>query len=701
MPAWKRDAAVRNGVWRCGRCATVGVLAAACAMSAPPAVAASAARFEVGAAIRSVDPNEPVSPAGITVGQTKGTTNVHDPLQTRAMYISNGRRATVFVATDAFGQFAAVTTGPDLGLQAIREAAAQRVSALGGVPLRAQDIVVSSSHSHATGSVQGYWGPPPAKYMALLRDRQIEVIVAAARAARPAQLEWGTADGAPLNALTVAQQNAYEGWIPDGQVSVLHAVDPSGATIATYATIPSHPVLLPGAAFTPQLLSADYPGAVRRRLDALLGGVSIVAPGSLGRQTTPWSPGGADLKLAERQLEWFATEATSIVLDGLRAARPLDDDRIVSSESMVTTPITNGFVLALTGAQHLGGDLLGTLTVGKLPYALDRADVPPWQAGVVLSAPMTAVRLGGLLFLSQPGEPFAEIRLMLRDLVRDADQVVAISQAQDALGYYYPSTTAPFVLAYPVNDHALFNVAPTFGNAILAEDVALSRSLGFSVLDVAAVPPPAGNAYERALSSAVQFLASPSTGVACGGSFAPEMQAVYSPILHQGHAVAGPRPAGSRIHWDFGDGGSADSGYLFKGARATYALPDGDPVVRHAFGAGRYTVTASALDEAGGRPRWAATVTVFPELRAAVSARRSGGDLRLSVRAAGGSGRIVRTRWTLPGRGWVEGRTAQVPLRGQTQIAAEVTDAAGAIATVRVLVRDGRVGELSRTCSAA
>jgi hypothetical protein len=47
-------------------------------MSATPAVAAGAARFEVGAAVRSVDPNEPVSPAGITVGQTKGTTNLHD-----------------------------------------------------------------------------------------------------------------------------------------------------------------------------------------------------------------------------------------------------------------------------------------------------------------------------------------------------------------------------------------------------------------------------------------------------------------------------------------------------------------------------------------------------------------------------------------------------------------------------------------------
>ena len=68
--------------------------------------------------MRSVHPNEPVGPAGSTVGQVAATPNVRDPLETRAMYVANGRRATVFVATDIFGQFAAVEEGADLGLRA-------------------------------------------------------------------------------------------------------------------------------------------------------------------------------------------------------------------------------------------------------------------------------------------------------------------------------------------------------------------------------------------------------------------------------------------------------------------------------------------------------------------------------------------------------------------------------------------------------
>jgi hypothetical protein len=671
-------------------------LAVALVLGAAAPAAAAPATFAVGAAVREVNPNEPVSPAGITVGQTPGTTKVHDQLETRALYIAGGDHATVLVATDAFGQFAAVTPGEGLGLQAIREAAAREVTALGGVPLRAQDIIISSSHSHATGSVQGWWGPAPVKYMKLLRDRQIEAIVAAARAARPARIEWGRADGARLNALVVAQQNAYEGWIPDGQVSVLRAVDArSSATIATYATIPSHPVLLPGAAYQPQLLSADYPGAVRRRLDDLLGGITLVAPGSLGRQTTPWSAGGSDLKLAERQLDWFATEASSVVLSGLDRARWLDDDRVASRETLVSTPITNGAVLALTGAQRVDGDLYGTASAGKAPLPLIRAQTAPWQTGTLLSTPLTAVRLGPLLYLSQPGEPFAEIRLTLRDLVRGADQVVAISQAQDALGYYYPYASAPFVFAYPVNDHALFNVAPTFGNAIIAGDVDLARALGFTTLDAAAVPPPSGNAYERAASSGLQFLASPSVGSACGGTFTPTLQALYSPIVHQAHVAPGPRPAGRRVHWDFGDGAQADSGYLFKGARGSYGLPDGESRVRHAFAAGRYAVTVTATDEAGGTPAWTLPVVVHAPLRVTLRTSRLGrGRVRLATGVRGGSGKVVRVRWRLPGGRDREDRTVTLS-RGRAT--AEVTDSSGTVASISAHVHAGRVTDRRTT----
>jgi hypothetical protein len=677
--------------------AFVGLLGA---LATAPAASAAPASFSVGAAIRAVDPNEPVSPAGITVGQTKGTTNVHDPLQTRAVYISNGRHATVLVATDAFGQFAAVSPGERLGLQAVREDAARAVTALGGLPLRVEDIIVSSSHSHATGSVQGWWGPPPLKYMQLLHDRQVEVIVAAARAALPARIESGQADGARLNALVVAQQNAYEGWVPDGQVSALRAVDRgTGATIATYATIPSHPVLLPGAAFDPLLLSADYPGAVRRRLDDVLGGVSIVAPGSLGRQTTPWSPGGSDLKAAERQLDWFALEATSIVLSGLDGARWLTDDRIMSRESLVSTPITNGAVLALTGAQRVDGDLYSLASAGKAPMPLDRSQDPPWQTGASLSTPLTAVRLGGLLFLSQPGEPFAEIRLTLGGLVRGADQVVAISQAQDALGYYYPYSSAPFVFAYPVNDHALFNVAPTFGNAIIAEDARLTRDLGFTVLDPAAVPPPSGNAFERAANSGIQFLASPSTGTACPGTFAPTLQALYSPIVHQAHAVDGPPPVGGVVRWTFGDGASAETGYLFKGARGTYARQDGEARLVHPFAPGHYSVSVAAQDEAGGRPSWTLPVVVHEPLRATLRARRVGRRLRLTARAAGGSGKIVRTVWTLPGGREREAASVTIPRTRSGPVRVAVTDSSATITEVTGRLRRGHVrGQRSNGC---
>ncbi len=707
MPRAGRAVSVRavrsRTVRACRGTGVLGALAtlALCGVEPTPAAAADGAMFSVGAAVRSVVPEEPVSPAGSNVGQVDGTTNVHDPLETRAMYVANGERAVVFVATDIFGQFAAVREGAELGLQAVREAAARRITELGGPPVRVQDVVVSSSHSHATGSVQGYWGRPPVRFMRMLAERQVEAAVAAARAARPARLEWGEADGARLNALTVAQVNAYEGWVPDGQVSVLRAVDAtSRATIATYATIPVHPVLMPGVAYDPPLLSSDYTGAVRDRLDRVLGGVSLVAPGTLGRQTTPWSLAGKDLAAAERQVAWFSTEAASIVLSGLERARPVTDGRLESAESLEATPIVNGVVLAITGAQHVPGDLWGPLSAGTVMWPLNRSGAEPWQSGVVLRTPLTAVRLGGLLFVSQPGEPFAEIRLALRDLIRDADQVVAISQAQDALGYYYPLATAALLPAYAPNDHALFNVSPHFGDQVVQADVRLARELGFRTLQPAALQPPLGNAYERALSSGIQALASPHQGSACGGTLTSGLQAVYSPVLHQAHVGGGPEPRGGKVRWRFGDGEAAATGFLHKPARGVRAAPrGGEAIVRHAYPPGRYTATVGAVDELGGRPSWSMPVRVFDELRADVRARRSASGTRLTAVGRGGSGRLVRVTWTGPGGRSGDGAVLRLPRGARGTVVLEVADTSGAIATTRLRLgaRELRTG--ARTCS--
>src|SRR5207302_10575630 len=107
-----------------------------------------------------------------------------------------------------------------------------------------------------------------------------------------------------------------------------------------------------------------------------------------------------------------------------------------------------------------------------------RSDRPPYLTGTVIGTPVTALRIGGLLYLSMPGEPFPEVRATIaRDTV-GADEVVALSKGQDDLAYFYPSWAYPVTLAWG-SDHWEYNVAPQAGDQIVQGQLQNAAALGF------------------------------------------------------------------------------------------------------------------------------------------------------------------------------------------------------------------------------
>jgi hypothetical protein len=362
--------------------------------------------------------------------------------------------------------------------------------------------------------------------------------------------------------------------------------------------------------------------------------------------------------------------------------------------------VLNGVVLALTGAQKINPDFYAVASAGKAPWPLNRTNAPPWQDGARLWTPLTAVRIGGLLYLSQPGEPFAEIRLGLAEAIRDATEVIALSQAQDALGYFYPPSIATVIPAYAPNDHALFNVSPRFGDEVVDTDLRLARELGFTTGTVRSGLLPPSYHYERALTSGIQGLASPPVGSACGGTFTPALQAVYSPILHGAHVVGGPKPRGDRVRWDFGDGTTANAGYLYKPARGVRGLSSGGgPYIDHGYRPGRWSAEVSAVDEAGGHPAWTTAVMVHPEVQVAPRLHRTQDGLTLTAVVQGGQGTVLRTTWTRPDGERVDTAALDVPRDASGRWTVQVTDASGATARTEFRIRDAQLRDGARTCS--
>ena len=306
------------------------VLLIACAGPAA-ADAAGPALFQAGAATRSLDPPIAVYAGGF--GPSPPIKRVHDPMATRAMYVSNGHRAVAFAVADLQGWFAAYQEGP-YGITSIRQEAAKRITALGGPTVAASDIIVEATHTHAGATVEGIWGPVPLRYLRLVHDRTVAALVAAARAAGPAHLQWSTIDAPYLDNINTAQTDSYAGWSQDGQVSILRAVARrSGRTIATFANVPAHGDIVNGADL--KLLSADYFGFSRATLERRLGGVAIVGPGTLGREESPIQTNG----LADSQ--WYSCTVSDLLARALARARWVTSRTIRSTESMLEIPGTN------------------------------------------------------------------------------------------------------------------------------------------------------------------------------------------------------------------------------------------------------------------------------------------------------------------------------------------------------------------------
>src|SRR4051794_22365060 len=554
-------------------------------LGAPSTAAAAApkpAPFRVGAAVANIDPipGVPVYSGGFGMSPPLTDKQVHDPLEVRAIYVSNGKKSVAVATVDAQAMFASYQDGPEFGITDARQKAAAKI----GGGMAAGDVIVQSTHSHAAPTLEGIWGPVAPAYLKKVHDGIVQALADAAKAARPASLQWGSVDAPYLDNIDVAQTDSYSGWVQDGQLSVLRAVDPGdGRTIATLASVPVHGDIVNGAGL--KLLSADYFGFVRHDLDATLGGISVVGPATLGREESPVQTNGLE------DSRWLATVVTSLVHRALGDARWVTDPTVATSEQLLQVPGTNAALLPLVAATHAPDDVKRRGADASGIYPIARADPPPYLTGNLLGTYLTALRIGPLAYLSMPGEPFPEIRTTIADATTGAQQVVALSKGQDDWGYFYPSFVYPFTATYD-SDHHIYNVAPQAGDQVIQGQLDNLSKVGFTVDHTVARP--MANRYEQGLRPGVQFLASPPEG---DGNLAVTLEGIYGAANFGGAPLDGP------LHWDFGDGTTGESG--------------SEKRFVHTFAPGTYEVRVTARDTQGREASWSLPVRVHPALRAA------------------------------------------------------------------------------------
>ncbi|MGN6474051.1 MAG: hypothetical protein ACTHK4_10455 [Mycobacteriales bacterium] len=597
--------------------------------------------FEVGAAVVGTDPKVTVYSGGFGASPPIKPGSVIGPgFSVRALYISNGRQAVELALVDAQAEFAAYQEGPQYGITAARTAAAAAINAqTDGPRMAASDIIVQATHSHSAPTLEGLWGPVPIAYLAAVTNAERTALVEAAARARPAVLRFGTADASALDLVEAAQYDGFPGWADDPLLTVLQAVSPTtGATIATYATVPAHGDIVNGARI--RHLTTDYFGLVHQALQRQLGGISIVGPGTLGREETPVQA----TDIPEDHV--FAANVLTLVDRALVSARPVMSDRIASAQRMVQIPGTGAALLALVTANHLPVQQKQQVQ-NALEYPIDRRDTPPYQTGAAVGTWLTALRVGNIAYLSMPGEPFPEVRHTF-EIAASSATVVALSKGQDDLGYFYPSYVTPFTEIYP-SDTFTNSASAVTGDAVIGGQERNLNAIGFATRHRAFAPVTVDPV--QALDAGLQVVGGPFVADAgTDGKAAVRMIATYAPPDLPGATTADGLPVGGfnyqenpsgKVHWSFG----ATTGYH------NFSGSDLKPyIVTHRFGVGVHRVTARILDANGNAVTTGFVVRVYPPLRVGFASAGEGDAVRAIVH--GGDGHVLAIQWRAQGRTW-------------------------------------------------
>lgn len=398
-------------------------------------------------------------------------TGVHDPLYARALVVSDNEPAamtTVLVVLDV------VSIPPNLALDIRR-----RIETELGVPARA--VMVATIHTHG-GPATDERGKESAEirdYAAILCERAVSSAIEAAQNLAPARMALNFGDEP-----TVGKNRRRPGGVIDPLVQTLRIEDASGKVVGMLCSYACHPVTLGP---DNRLITADYPGAVVRALEAVYpDAIALFATGCAGQINT-----------GHRAEDSFSTQPSDVrtFAEMTRLGRAIAGAAVQASEHAAgprgvpsaTAPANNGrpqvsAVTVSVEAPWLPVDEPDTFRAKALGWRREAAALETengtdtaaterdrllrwaeWAERTAASAPyprgvsldVTAMRWGDIVVVGLPGEPFVEFALDIRR--RSAANVVVIGYANGVPGY------VPHRSAYPEGGYEVMQAHIGYG----------------------------------------------------------------------------------------------------------------------------------------------------------------------------------------------------------------------------------------------
>jgi uncharacterized protein YjdB len=325
-----------------------------------------------------------------------------DALVAGAVAISGrGSQSFLLVKTTNVGYFAAykLGNGPN-GLYDIRQRIARRLDQLyprinGRPVVSADQIVVTSDHSHHGPDTIGIWGGVSPTYMAILAQAAVDAGVQAFQARQPARLYTASVQG-PQTAGSYSGPPTDD---PDREFRVLYAENAQGARIATLMNYAPHATVLSS---DNEEATGDWTTWAAQTANRQSGGIGLGLVGALGAMD--WNKSGNN-----QQREDEARGRLTSMLNAAFAARSeVQGDTVAVKTVFIREPLAQPILLANYGPRV-------TLPVQNASLSIERAETPPWATGPVIGTYAAAVRLGDVFIGAMPGEPFPQLHYALRD----------------------------------------------------------------------------------------------------------------------------------------------------------------------------------------------------------------------------------------------------------------------------------------------
>lgn len=340
-----------------------------------------------------------ITPAGSMImsgfaARTEPSSGVHDPLSVRALVVDG----TAIVTADVVG---------------LHEELCARVRA--AVRPWVDHAIIHATHTHSgPTSMPGRLGTGiDEEWLARVEFSCVEAVRRAAASREPATLTAGYGEDPD-----VGRNRRHPDGPVDRSLPLVRLTRPDGTLLALLVSYSCHPVVLSARN---SLLSADYPGVVRRHLEASTGATSLFVTSCAGDINTGHALDGRPDDPHLRTFARCEVVGRRIAEAALRSASTIAPQIIDATHGTMEIPFEEPPSAESTGKS------------ARLAHALPDTPRPDWKARV------SAFRWGPAVIVALPGEPFTwaalEIRRQLASLA-DAEVVIVLGYSDGCPGYF-------------------------------------------------------------------------------------------------------------------------------------------------------------------------------------------------------------------------------------------------------------------------